>query len=133
MKKSNTDPQRVKYTIRGLIIFIFFVSTVILIKVNQDRIPWKFYHITIQVEDTKRIERGSPIICNQVEIGLIDDIDFHKGFAILHVDIKRKYNIPKKDIILSIETDSKKNEDFIKMEIGKIQKPYLEDGDIIKM
>ncbi len=131
MENSNTRPQKVKYTLIGIGFFILFFSTIALLKFYQDYLPWKYYPIIVQVENGQPIQENNSVLCNGVKIGYVDNIQKHDDISILGLNIKRKYNIPKNGLILSIEQDDTNQEYFIKMELGKIEAPYLESGDIL--
>ncbi len=131
MDNSNTDPQKVKLAIRGLLVFIAFLLIIIFLKVNENELPWKFYTVWVRTESPYLLKEGSPIICNQVEIGFVKNIEKKDNIHIVEANLKRKYKIPKQGLDLKIISPSKDIEAAIKVDIGEIKNPYLQKGDIL--
>ncbi len=129
MKNSNNDPQKVKFAKTGFFVFIIFLLSIILIKTNQNRLPWKYYTISIHSPNENVLAIGDKVICNNVEIGYIKDINQ----TIYQTRLKRKFKIPKEDIQLDVLRDSTSNQPYIQVTIGEIKKPYLVSGDLIKI
>ncbi len=124
--------EKKRYTKMGLIAILVLIFTIVFLNITRETMPWKYYTVYIQSKDIKGLQKGSPIFCNNAQVGSIQKIELKDNYILMTSTISRKYKLPT-NLTIRMKMDKIKKRELLTISVGTFEPPFLSPKDTIIM